>query len=96
MKYGARHLKRAFDRALVEPLSNLIATGQVRGGDSIWVDFNPGARLPNVLIGTGGRGDIPADGKWPISQTRSAGFSGGGVARRRVELTRAARPLGRR
>src|SRR5437870_3232691 len=41
MKYGARHLKRAIDRALVEPLSNLIATGQVRGGDSIWVDFNP-------------------------------------------------------
>src|SRR5437879_11254650 len=41
MKYGARHLKRAIDRALVEPLSNLIATGQVRGGDSIRVDFNP-------------------------------------------------------
>jgi ATP-dependent Clp protease ATP-binding subunit ClpA len=31
MKYGARHLKRAVDRSLVHPLSNLIATGQVRG-----------------------------------------------------------------
>ncbi len=41
MKYGARHLKRAIDRALVHPLSNLIATEQVRGGDLIRVDFDP-------------------------------------------------------
>jgi hypothetical protein len=40
-KYGARHLKRAIDRALVQPLSNLIATSQVGGGDSIKVDFDP-------------------------------------------------------
>jgi len=40
MKYGARHLKRAIDRNLVHPLSNLIATGQVRGGDLIRVDFD--------------------------------------------------------
>lgn len=41
MKYGARHLKRAVDRHLVYPLSNLIATGQVRGGDLLRVDFQP-------------------------------------------------------
>ena len=41
MKYGARHLKRAIDRALVHPMSNLIATQQVRGGDLIKVDFDP-------------------------------------------------------
>jgi ATP-dependent Clp protease ATP-binding subunit ClpB len=40
LKYGARHLKRAVDRGLVHPLSNLIATGQVRGGDLIRVDFD--------------------------------------------------------
>ena len=40
MKYGARNLKRAIDRLLVHPLSNLIATGQVRGGDVIRVDFD--------------------------------------------------------
>jgi ATP-dependent Clp protease ATP-binding subunit ClpB len=40
MKYGARHLKRAIDRTLVHPLSNLIATQQVRGGDLIKVDFD--------------------------------------------------------
>jgi ATP-dependent Clp protease ATP-binding subunit ClpA len=46
IKYGARHLKRALDRGLVHPLSNLIATGQVRGGDLLRVDFDPAlARL---------------------------------------------------
>ena len=41
MKYGARHLKRAVDRHMVHPLSNLIATGQLRGGDLLRVDFSP-------------------------------------------------------
>ena len=40
MKYGARHLKRAIDRSLVHPLSNLIATEQVRSGDLIKVDYD--------------------------------------------------------
>ncbi len=39
LKYGARHLKRAIERLLVQPLSNLIATDQVRCGDWIRVDF---------------------------------------------------------
>jgi ATP-dependent Clp protease ATP-binding subunit ClpB len=30
-RYGARHLKRAIDRLLVQPISNLLATDQVRG-----------------------------------------------------------------
>src|ERR1700685_3021636 len=33
LKYGARHPKRAIERLLVQPMSNLIATDQVRGGD---------------------------------------------------------------
>src|SRR5207245_1625625 len=41
MKYGARHLKRAIDRARVHPMSKLIATQQVRTGDLIKVDFDP-------------------------------------------------------
>jgi len=40
MKYGARHLKRAIDRGLVQPMSNLIASDQIRGGDLIQVDFD--------------------------------------------------------
>src|SRR5579871_4192306 len=40
LKYGARHLKRAIERLLVQPMSNLIATEQVRGGDCVQVDFD--------------------------------------------------------
>jgi ATP-dependent Clp protease ATP-binding subunit ClpA len=40
MKYGARHLKRAIERLLVQPLSNLIATAQIRGGDYIRIDLD--------------------------------------------------------
>jgi ATP-dependent Clp protease ATP-binding subunit ClpA len=45
MKYGARHLKRAIERLLVQPMSNLIATDQVRGGDWIRVDFDGSSRV---------------------------------------------------
>jgi ATP-dependent Clp protease ATP-binding subunit ClpA len=40
-KYGARHLKRAIERFLVYPLSNLVATDQVRLGDLVYVDRTP-------------------------------------------------------
>ena len=41
-KYGARHLKRAIERFLVYPLSNLVATNQVGLGDLVNVDLNDG------------------------------------------------------
>lgn len=37
-KYGARHLKRAIERFLVYPLSNLVATEQIGLGDLVNVD----------------------------------------------------------
>lgn len=40
-KYGARHLKRAIERFLVYPLSNLVATQQIKMGDLLIVDFSP-------------------------------------------------------
>ena len=40
LKYGARHLKRAIERFLVYPLSNLVATGQLETGDLVLVDFD--------------------------------------------------------
>ncbi|MGC2236623.1 MAG: AAA family ATPase [Pyrinomonadaceae bacterium] len=40
LKYGARHLKRAIERFLVYPLSNLVATEQVETGDFVIVDFD--------------------------------------------------------
>src|SRR5712692_2212629 len=45
-KFGARHLKRAIERHLVFPLSNLLATRQIQLGDLITVDFDPaGSKL---------------------------------------------------
>jgi ATP-dependent Clp protease ATP-binding subunit ClpA len=44
LKYGARHLKRAIERLLVQPLSNLIATNQINTGDWIQADFDPEQR----------------------------------------------------
>lgn len=40
LKYGARHLKRAIERFLVYPLSNLVATQQVETGDVVLVDYD--------------------------------------------------------
>ncbi len=40
-QFGARHLKRAIERYLVFPLSNLVATSQIALGDFITVDYEP-------------------------------------------------------
>ena len=46
LQYGARHLKRAIERLLVQPMSNLIATEQLRAGDWLKVEFDaPANRL---------------------------------------------------
>ncbi len=45
-KYGARHLKRALERHLVFPISNLLSTDQIRLGDLITVDVEPGSSKP--------------------------------------------------
>jgi ATP-dependent Clp protease ATP-binding subunit ClpA len=39
-RYGARHLKRSIERLLVMPMSNLVASGQVCFGDSIYADLD--------------------------------------------------------
>ena len=43
LRYGARHLKRAIERLLVQPLSNLMASGQIHCGDSIRVSHEEGS-----------------------------------------------------
>jgi len=51
IRYGARHLKRAIERLLVHPLTNLVATRQVRAGDCVGIDHNPpSASLDFVLV----------------------------------------------
>jgi ATP-dependent Clp protease ATP-binding subunit ClpB len=43
IRYGARHLKRAIECLLVQPLSNLMASGQIRRGDCIRVSHEHGS-----------------------------------------------------
>ncbi len=57
MKYGARHLKRSIERGLVHPLSNLVASGQLVGGDLVKVDLDPAS---NVLRFVKEAEDLPA------------------------------------
>jgi len=40
LKYGARHLKRAIERSLVHPISNLIASDQIHAGDLVSIDYD--------------------------------------------------------
>jgi ATP-dependent Clp protease ATP-binding subunit ClpA len=40
LKYGARHLKRAIERSLVHPVSNLIASDQIHAGDLVVIDYD--------------------------------------------------------
>jgi len=40
-EYGARHLKRAIERLVVQPLSRLVASGQICDGDWIQIDAKP-------------------------------------------------------
>src|SRR5207247_11150282 len=44
-RYGARHLKRAIERLLVQPLSNLIASDHIDRGDCIRVSHREGSPL---------------------------------------------------
>ncbi|MEW6362210.1 MAG: AAA family ATPase [Pyrinomonadaceae bacterium] len=63
LKYGARHLKRAIERFLVYPLSNLVATQQVETGDFVLVDYdNEGKKLTfSKFAGKMIVSDAPAD-----------------------------------
>jgi len=57
VKYGARHLKRAIERSLVNPLANLIATAQLKTGDLLKIDYDPAL---NRMIFFKEAEDVPA------------------------------------
>jgi ATP-dependent Clp protease ATP-binding subunit ClpA len=44
-RYGARHLKRVIERNIVYGLANLVATGQIKGGECISVHMKPDGSL---------------------------------------------------
>lgn len=50
-RYGARHLRRAIESLIVQPLSSLVASGKVRQGDLVEIDDESGERLSFCLVG---------------------------------------------
>jgi ATP-dependent Clp protease ATP-binding subunit ClpA len=48
-RYGARSLKRAIERLLVQPLANLMVTDQIHHGDRIGVTHSEGSPVLNFL-----------------------------------------------
>jgi len=92
MKYGARHLKRAIDRNLVHPLSNLIATEQVRGGDLLRVDYDSSSRRLSFYKEAE---DMPAYAMVQMVDTSIAPPVGAHAAREVIEMPRAANAKGR-
>jgi len=60
-RYGARHLKRAIERLLVQPLSNLMASNQIRYGDSIRVSY--GGPSDGLLFGR----EVESVRAWEVS-----------------------------
>ena len=57
LRYGARHLKRAVERLLVQPTSNLLASGQLQAGDTLLVDFD--AELNGLTFSKESREIVP-------------------------------------
>src|SRR5664279_345342 len=50
-RYGARHLRRAIETLIVQPLSSLVASGKIRQGDMVEIDDEGGERAVFCLIG---------------------------------------------
>jgi ATP-dependent Clp protease ATP-binding subunit ClpB len=90
VKYGARHLKRAIERLLVQPISNLMATDQVGQNDWVMVDFDPDRRClvfsteeeemqshrMTTLLGTNFRVPVSPSVASPQREIRAAGARG--------------------
>jgi ATP-dependent Clp protease ATP-binding subunit ClpB len=52
-RYGARHLRRAIESLIVQPLSSLVASGKLRQGDLVEIDDEGREQLAFCLIGQG-------------------------------------------
>jgi ATP-dependent Clp protease ATP-binding subunit ClpB len=72
-RYGARHLKRAIERYLINPIARLLATAQVHQGDVLLIDLHAGAKGlaffrdterrsldRRVALGGGNSGQLPS------------------------------------
>jgi ATP-dependent Clp protease ATP-binding subunit ClpA len=77
-KYGARHLKRAIERFLVYPLSNLVATEQVGLGDLVHVDLQEGTN--KLLFSKRSGGALVSEPQDAEEQPEESEAKSGGVA----------------
>jgi ATP-dependent Clp protease ATP-binding subunit ClpB len=77
-KYGARHLKRAIERFLVYPLSNLVATEQVGLGDLVHVDLQEGSN--KLLFSKRSGGALVSEPQDAEEQMEETEAKSGGVA----------------
>ncbi|MCA1815808.1 MAG: AAA family ATPase [Acidobacteria bacterium] len=77
-KYGARHLKRAIERFLVYPLSNLVATEQVGLGDLVYVDLSEGSN--KLLFSKQSGGALISEPQEADELPEEAAAKSGGVA----------------
>ncbi len=50
-RYGARYLRRTIEKNIVQPLSRLVASGQVAMGDLVEIEDAPGDRMSFSLVG---------------------------------------------
>jgi len=76
-KYGARHLKRAVERFLVYPLSNLVATSQIGLGDLVHVDVDELRKRLIFSKSSGGALIHEMADKDPQKDSSSESLSGG-------------------
>jgi ATP-dependent Clp protease ATP-binding subunit ClpB len=90
-KYGARHLKRAIERFLVYPLSNLVATGQIGLGDLVHVDLNSITKKLTFAKSSGGALIYEIDPPTPEDEPVAARSGSVGVPIPQVKETKAAR-----
>ena len=64
-KYGARHLKRVIEKQIVYGLANLVATGQVKGGDYVSIGMNPDGGLTFAKAAARASEESAAEGSVP-------------------------------
>ncbi len=89
MKFGARHLKRAIERHLVFPLSNLLATGQIQLGDLITVDYDD--VMTKLVFVKEDQGALVGSGEETVTETALVPVSVRRVGASRALARRAAR-----
>jgi ATP-dependent Clp protease ATP-binding subunit ClpB len=79
-RYGARHLKRAIERHVVFPLANLLATEQVKLGDTLCIDWD--ARVGRLVFwkeSAAPRLTVPLPVPIPAAKAAGAGGHAGGL-----------------